>query len=247
MFTKDSLMLKNYQKEFYQYQTKARDIISPEALIQAFNKFLPIYKKKIGSFLPKNLDAKILDLPCGYGNFSYYLLKSGYLNLDSIDLDINQVELARSIGINAQVYDGIDWLKKFPNTYDAIVSLDFLEHLDKDIAINYLHIIFNSLHEGGFFITRMPCADGPFSGRSIYNDITHEWAATSGVMRNLLMMVGLKDVNIFDDGPVPYKFINLIRLISFRLFCSISSFFLNFIGIGSPAIWTSNMWLIGKK
>ena len=104
-------MSKKYQKEFYEYQTIARGILTKDSLIQLFEQLLPFYIKKIGSFLPNSLDAKIADIPCGNGNFSYYLLKSGYKNFDSIDLDPNQVSLAQLVGINAKVYDALLWLK----------------------------------------------------------------------------------------------------------------------------------------
>jgi hypothetical protein len=151
------------------------------------------------------------------------------------------------VGIDAKVCDGLAWLKKHPNTYDAIVSLDFLEHLDKNAVIRFLQLVANSLQEGGYFIARMPCSDGPFSGCAVYNDITHEWAATSGVMRILLKMVGFKEVMVLDDGPVPYKFVNWIRLGGFKFVCSVASVVCRFIGLGSPKIWTPNMWLVGKK
>jgi len=104
-----------------------------------------------------------------------------------------------------------------------------------------------SLKKDGIFIARMPCADSPFFGCAAYNDITHEWIATSGVIYHLLKMIGFKDVTILNDGPVPYKFVNLIRFCAFKLFCLFTSFACNFIGLGVPAIWTPNMWVVAKK
>lgn len=238
--------LKNYHKIYYDSNAKTR-YLDRDILIASFEKIIPIYKAKIFPFLPKHSDSKILDLPCGSGNFSYFLLKAGYNMIESVDIDPKQVSLARSTGINAHVADAIEYLKGKSNIYDAIISIDFLEHLDKNSLIKYLKIVTNALKDGGIFIARMPCADSPFAGCALYNDLTHEYAATSGVMMNLLLLIGLKDVQVIHDGPVPYKFINRVRLWAFDFFCFAASLFCKFIGLGSPAIWSPNMWLIGKK
>jgi SAM-dependent methyltransferase len=171
----------------------------------------------------------------------------GYTNVDSIDFDQKQVHLARTLGLTAAVADGLDWLSSHASCYDAILCLDFLEHLDKDSALHFLHQCRAALNPGGILVVRIPCAEGPFSGTAVFNDLTHEWAATSGVLRDILAIAGFEAVVIADDGPVPYKPANWLRWVAFRATCAVGRFWGDFTGIGRPTIWTPNMWAVAKK
>ena len=49
--------------------------------------------------LPTRKDAAILDLGCGYGKFLYFLQNEGYTETRGIDLNPQQLEVARSLGV----------------------------------------------------------------------------------------------------------------------------------------------------
>jgi 2-polyprenyl-3-methyl-5-hydroxy-6-metoxy-1,4-benzoquinol methylase len=236
--------MKQYQREAYAQQTASKRVLS---LGPGYEKLIPIYRAKFGAVLPTMRSAKILDVPCGSGNASYFLRKMGYAEVDSIDLDQKQVQLAQALGLPATVADGLEWLTSHISYYDAILSLDFLEHLDKDSALHFLRLCYAALNPGGVLVLRTPCAEGPFAGTAVFNDFTHEWAATSGVLRDVLAIAGFSAVVISDDGPVPYNLVNWVRLVAFRTTCAVGRFWGNFTGLGCPTIWTPNMWAIAKK
>ena len=217
------------------------------SLAHDYERLVPIYKGRFGAVLPVIRSARLLDLPCGSGNVSYFLRKMGYTNVDSIDFDEKQVHLARMLGLTATVADGLDWLRSHTSCYDAILCLDFLEHLDKDNALQFLQLCNAALNPGGVLVLRTPCAEGPFAGTAVFNDLTHEWAATSGVIRDILAIAGFAAVNISDEGPVPYKLVNWVRWLAFQTTCAIGRFWGNFTGLGCPTIWTPNMWAVAKK
>lgn len=234
--------MKEYEKAAYAHQTVARGLCRREDLARLFDRARPIYEARFGGLLPQARSARILDCPCGPGQASQFLRFRGYENVDSIDIDKNQVELAKLADIPAVVADAFEWVTQHVDTYDAIISIDFLEHLDKDSAMRFIQLCYGALNVGGVLILRMPCAEGPFFGVAAFNDITHRWVATSGVLRGLVEMCGFEEVRVFADAPVPYKWSNWIRLAAYRATCTIGSFWGQFAGLGAPSIWTPNMW-----
>jgi 2-polyprenyl-3-methyl-5-hydroxy-6-metoxy-1,4-benzoquinol methylase len=236
-----------YRERVYAFQTKARGLREKEQLVRVFEKLRPFYQCKLRGTLPGKRTSAILDLPCGYGNLSYFLAKSGYVNVEGVDSDPAQVALAKLVGIRAEVADGFEWLSARPDTYDAILSLDFIEHLTKEAALEFCELVLAALKKNGILIARTPCADGPFFGSAVFNDLTHEWMPTSGAARNLLRMCGFAKVAIVGDRPVPFKLVNVIRRIAFRMTCAVGSCWSSFAGLGVPAIWTPNMWIFARR
>lgn len=239
--------MKSYQYASYAFQTEAAGLRDKDALTRTFSRQVPIHEWRVLKFLPQNREARILDCPCGNGHFSYFLREMGFNNVESIDLDQKQIDLARLVGLAATKGDAFEWLLGKEHTYDVIASLDFLEHLEKNNALRFLELCFSALKDGGKLILRMPCAEGPLFGGAAFNDLTHEWVATSGVVRNMLSMVHFGSVKVLDDGPIPYKAVNVLRYLAFRVTCQIGCYWGKFTGIGAPTIWTPNMWVIATR
>lgn len=237
----------DYKTYTYSGQTKLVEKKGDLDFIEQFDKLASWYKRRIGKFLPKHNSADILDCPCGYGNFLYFLKKCGYSQVLGVDLDPGRVSIAKRLGLNAQIADALTFLKGKNNHYDLIASLDFLEHLAKDELVAYLEQCFNALKEDGCIILRVPSSDGPFGARDRYNDITHETGFTSLVAEGLLLMVGFRQVTILDERPQPYKLVNYLRLLAYIGFTRMANLLLKFIGLGAPRVWTTSMWVAGKK
>ena len=164
-----------------------------------------------------------------------------------MDFDPKQVELATFIGLNASVEDSLLFLKDKFNKYDLISSLDFLEHLTKDDLLGFLQLCFKALKKDGQFMLRIPCSDGLFGARDRYNDLTHETGFTSGAINGVLEVVGFKDIVILDERPQPYKLVNLVRWVLFVAFTGLANLVLLAIGISSPRVWTTSMWVSARK
>ena len=237
----------DYKTYIYSSQTKLHSGKDRLEFIKQFDKLSLWYQKRIGKFLPKENSANILDCPCGYGNLLYFFKKYGYTNALGIDLDAGRASLAKSLDLNAKTEDAFKFLEDKNSLYDLITSVDFLEHLTKDGLIRYLESCFNALKDEGHIILRMPCCDGPFGARDRYNDLTHETGFTSGVAEGLLRMAGFREVVILDERPQPYKLVNYLRLFCYIAFTRVSNLFLKFIGLGAPKVWTTSMWVVGKK
>jgi SAM-dependent methyltransferase len=193
------------------------------------------------------VEARCLDIPCGYGNFLYFLKTRNYRNIKGFDLDDKQVELARLLYLPAKRGDVFDALSSLTRQYDLISSLDFIEHLTKDEALRFLDGCSNKLAKGGLLILRTPCADGPFGAHDAWNDLTHQWGLTSNVLQKLLEMCGFVDVEILDERPLPTGPINAMRWLVFFPARMLASIFCIALGLRPPKIWTRSMMAVAYK
>ena len=237
----------DYEKAFYDYQTLARGLLDKNALQIRFDKLASFYGRRLKKFLPKSKDALCLDVPCGYGNFLYFLDINGYVNIVGIDSDKKQIDLAKLMQLPAELGDAFEVLSDKEQSYDLITSLDFIEHLSKDAALIFLDLCFKRLNAGGKLILRAPCSDGPFGSHDTWNDITHKWAMTSNLLRTLLEMEGFTNINILDERPQPTGFVELIRWLIFLPSKFMADIICICLGMRPPKIWSRSMIAVACK
>ncbi len=100
--------------------------------------------------------SKVLDAGCGNGFFLQHLVKMGY-DVSGIELDTSGVDCARKLMPNnrienASIYDDVYGI--FKEKFDAIVSLEVVEHLyDPKTFVKQMK---NCLKPGGIFILSTP-------------------------------------------------------------------------------------------
>jgi SAM-dependent methyltransferase len=236
--------MRRHEEAYYGYQTQARGLLTREALQRRFEKLRPWYARRLGRFLPRRLDATCLDLPCGYGNFLYFLRAAGYVNSVGYDRDPEQVRLAQLLGLPARNGDAFDVLSGGGDGWDCISSIDFLEHLTRDDALAFLGLCRRRLAPGGVLIVRTPSADGPFGAHDRYADLTHQWAMTATVLRTVLQMSGFESIAILDERPQPYNAVNLVRLGVFHGARLAANGVCLALGLDPPALWSRSMWAV---
>lgn len=237
-----------YQERSYAYQTTARGLLTPTDLTANFKRSARLYKQLLSGYLPPDRAALCLDLPCGYGNFLYFLKQTSYTRCYGYDLDPRQVELASSIDLPAQRGDVFIALMERADGETALISsIDFLEHLDKNAAVSFLEACYRSLTHGGVLILRTPCCDGFFGAHDLHNDITHEWGVTSNALGGLLAMVGFESIQLLDEPPFgsgPYAF---GRLLISKCARAATAFALRLMYLAPPKIWGRSMWAVAVK
>lgn len=241
--------MENYQRRYYASQTQARGLTDPIALKKEFDKVKDVYQIRIGHYLPMDRSAPILDCPCGYGNILYFLRSQGYTNYAGIDLDPEQVALAKKLELKADIGNAFDHLQSSIGYYAAIISVDFLEHLNRNDCIRFMDLVHRSLTPNGKFIARTPCCDGPFGAAHRYNDMTHEWGMTSTVATTLLRMTGFDEIRILEERPLWYRprLKAARRIISYHIAKYLATKFFKALTNYTPKVWTPSMWVIGSK
>ena len=79
-------------------------------------------------FVREHAGRSVLDLGCGLGGYSKALADGG-LEVQALDVVPEYVERARSIGVDAQVYDG-EHVPLPDGSVDTVILLEVVEHLD---------------------------------------------------------------------------------------------------------------------
>jgi ubiquinone/menaquinone biosynthesis C-methylase UbiE len=112
----------------------------------AKRKFLSIVLDK---YLPQG--GRMLDVGCGTGAVMEFLKSRG--EIEGVDMSEEALKYCRAKSLNVRhgLADKIDYPDE---TFDVVLALDVLEHLDNDgAAINEIHRI---LKTGGIFIATVP-------------------------------------------------------------------------------------------
>jgi len=239
--------LGDYAKQYYGYQTRGRGLLDKHALRRQFRKLEKWYGKRLKSYLPAEANAACLDVPCGYGNFLYFLKQQGYKNVHGYDLDPAQIELAWLLDLPAVEGDVFEILSDHSESYAMISSLDFIEHVSKDEALNFLALCWQRLKPGGVLLLRAPCADGPFGAHDRYNDLTHQWGMTSNLLRAILEMQGYDRIELLDERPQPTSFIDTLRWLVFFPARALAILFCMALGMSPPKIWSRSMFAVAYK
>lgn len=195
------------------------------------------------AFLPKDKDARILDIACGAGHFLYFLQKkAGYRNAGGIDISKEQIQLAKEAGIeNLHLGDYISYLKEYPNTFDTITAHHFIEHLTKNEVMNFLDSIISGLKPDGRIIVSTGNVASLFGATHICADFTHEGGFTPRSMRQVLLAMGFKDVSVRGIPPVPHDFKSRIRIMLWKVMRKMLQLYL---GIERGGLMNSESYIV---
>lgn len=179
-----------------------------------------VWRDYFGALLPADKTARMADLGCGYGSFLYFLREEGYRNIAGVDVSAEQVDWARKLGIPNIVQDDCGrFLEGCRQEFDCLTALDLLEHLTKEETLSLLHAAHSALKPGGLLIVKVPNADGPFGGKILYSDFTHEQAFTPSSIRQALTASGFERVEVYPEGPRMHGLISAARWLAWKGIC----------------------------
>ncbi len=201
-----------YRQQFYQdyfnSQSGRTFSLNIEAKIKSEEYLLA---KEILPLMPKNHDAAILDIGCGFGSLIYMLKQNGYRNLKGIDLSEGQVKVAKEIGLSeVELQDLLPYLKSNTNQFDAISGIDIIEHFSKDELMEVLKAVFHALKPNGIAIFRTPNLDAPFATLFANGDFTHENYLNYSSANQVLLTAGFKEIQVKDSLMLSNNFIKEI-------------------------------------
>ena len=148
----------------------------------------PNYNRWIADLIGEYLYRDVLEVGCGVGNFSRFLLESPRVrSLHCIDISNAAIAYCREHFQNDKIrFDrmGVDELK---GKYDTIICLNVLEHIEDDIQS--LHHMISLLQPGGFLFLLVPAHSWLFCR---WDEAAGHWRRYNkrGVLRVLRQSVG---------------------------------------------------------
>ncbi len=142
--------------------------------------------------LPRNTNARILDVGCGPGLLLGYLLRLGYGRTEGIDVSADQIRAAQSHYLKHYVKqaDLFEYLALQKNYWDCIILSDVIEHIPKQQLLQLPALLKDALVADGIAIIRTANADSPIASRARYIDLTHELSFTDYSLRQLMAQCG---------------------------------------------------------
>lgn len=156
---------------------------------------------RLRGWLPKDRNAKCLDLGCGAGQFLHALRSAGYTDVIGVDASAESVSITRSKGFTVVQADLRDYLQQCSDSFDVISAFDLIEHLGKDEILGALRLIRERLKPGGTFIVQTPNGLSPWASHYRYGDLTHELIFSPECIESTLRLTGFADVEIREVGP----------------------------------------------
>jgi 2-polyprenyl-3-methyl-5-hydroxy-6-metoxy-1,4-benzoquinol methylase len=191
----------NASESYYQYQATARGLTSVEAVEKLADSMELTYCRLLRQWLPADRQAEIYEVACGPGIMLRHLRRTGYTRLAGSDSAASQIELAQAAGLPVVLGDSLKDLKgQGARRWDCLIAIDFIEHLPKDVLVEFFFESHRTLKKDGCLILRAPNGDSPLVGRNLYNDITHFWAYTTVATEALLKMAGFQRVEFADES-----------------------------------------------
>lgn len=175
------------------------------------------FHKNYLPYLPKQKDARIVDLGTGLGHFLFFLRRAGYTNILGVDVGHEVIEFCRQRNFLVVEEEICDYLRQHDELVDAFIINDVMEHQTKPKMWEILELIRQRLSDDGVVLIKVPNMGNPLLGNdSRWLDITHEVGFNENSMRQILFMAGYKRVTVI--GPDIYVTRNPVMNVLGRTF-----------------------------
>lgn len=201
--------------------------------------------------LPNNIQAPILDVGCGVGQFLKFLESKGYQNTEGIELCSQQAEIAKK-HLNCPIHIGevADFLKEKKGKYQLIALNDVLEHIPKDNMVSFINTLKNGLKDDGTLVVNVPQVAGITTSYNRYNDFTHNIVFTEMSLRQVLRLAGFSKIQfVTEKWPIKLTLRHLIyRLIRWVWYKFLTlAYIIEMPGETRPTTWQIRLVAVAKK
>ena len=178
-------------EDYFALRHSAKPYIDPSAVFG---------EKYMAAVIPTDLDNRIIDLGCGYGQNLYCFRNMGYNNVFGIDLNLNAVTDLRNNNFKVQQIDLLEYLETFQDEkFHLVILSHVLEHLEKNDSLNVLKLIYTKLLlPGGSIFIQVPNAQSSTGCYWAYEDFTHYRLYTSGSISYSLKFAGFDNLEFLD-------------------------------------------------
>jgi 2-polyprenyl-3-methyl-5-hydroxy-6-metoxy-1,4-benzoquinol methylase len=227
----------------YRAQGSRLSAIGVDAILASHRRKAAWYASRLSRFLPARKDANIVDMPCGEGNILFYLHQSGYQRATGYEIDADRVTLACAMELRAIKANALEAVQSLRNV-DVFFCVDFIEHISKDAAIQFLLNVRESLSPGGRLILRTPVTDSPRETIHLHNDFTHKWGVNSEVWYTLAAATGFDLVAVIDERPTLDTLLHACMRAAFEVGKFMYTTQCRLLNLPVPKAWTPSAWFI---
>jgi 2-polyprenyl-3-methyl-5-hydroxy-6-metoxy-1,4-benzoquinol methylase len=160
---------------------------------------------------PLGRDARILEVACGQGRFLFWARSRGFSNVRGFDVSAEQVEIARALGLPAEVAAADTYLSGCGCEFDLVVAMDIVEHFTRDEALEFLAKCCAALRPGGTLFLTTPNGAGLRPGPVASGDLTHETIFSPQTIRLALRLSGFDRIEVREVAPAPLSIRSVAR------------------------------------
>jgi len=158
------------------------------------------YEADIGHLLPRNPDAQILDVGCGWGQFLWWAKEKGYALTVGIDIGQEQEAHGRQVGLAIRkVDDSRIFLESLDAEYDLIVMNHVIEHVFPEEGLRLLAAIRRALKPGGRVIIQTPNMNCVGANAGRYIELSHVVGYSESSLHQLMSAAGFNQVEMFGN------------------------------------------------
>ena len=194
----------------------------PDDVEKGYASFGQFYRANYLPYIPKDRDAKILCISCGPGYFVNLLKEEGYRDVLGIDSDPAKVQHTVQRNLNCIVAHAVDFLDGVPESYDAIICEQELNHLTKEEMVDFLRLCQRKLHPGGRLLVHGLNGANPLTGSdAAAQNFDHYNTFTEYSLRQVLEFSGFTKVRtfplnlyVFFDNPLNYIGLAIVAILS---------------------------------
>lgn len=185
-------------------------------------------KRGFSKWLESVKGKRVLELGSGTGEFCWLMKQMGASRVVGVNLSSEEINISRSQVDTEFVLDDIsNYLKNCPNdSFDFIVGLNILEHLEKDTLVEVLENSRRCLVDGGTLLAMVPNATSPFGSMTRYWDFTHHLSFTPSSTHQLMKLTGFKDVEFREWGPRIHGIKSFVRFYLWKVIRNFIKFWL---------------------
>lgn len=171
---------------------------APGDIEKGFATFGKFYRHNYVRHLPNDRDARILVISCGYGYFVSLLKTLGYTAASGIDSDPEKIRIAKEKGLDCSVGNAFAFLENSPESYDAIIAEQEINHLTKEEILDFMALCRKSLVKGGTLLVHSLNGANPITGsEALAQNFDHYNTFTEYSLRQILEHSGFRGVSVF--------------------------------------------------
>ena len=134
-------------------------------------------------------ESKILEIGFGNGEFLRWAEFNGY-HVFGLEINEKLYQLGGKRGFQVFLGTVTGDLEELGGEFDVVVAFDVLEHLPKEVLLDYFKAINRRLKVGGRVIVRFPNGQSPFSTYAQYGDMTHQTVLTGRLLDQVTRKAG---------------------------------------------------------